>query len=157
MATSPQHIAISQYARAYALVILCLMCAFLCLLRARHSAFTLEAWHRRLLWWLGYAVAGVAALYTHHTAAIVLAALNLAALLSSIRAGSAGLGFLKELLAANLLIAALHAPWLPVIAAQVLPGGAPSPAKIGPAATLLSPPLERGRQPISIQGIAVDR
>ncbi len=39
VATSPQHIAISQYARAYALLILFLLCAFYCLLRARHSAF----------------------------------------------------------------------------------------------------------------------
>ncbi len=139
VATSPQHIAISQYGRAYALLILCLTGAFFFLLRARHSAYTQPpaGLPQRLLWWLGYAAAGVAALYTHHTAAFVLAALNLAALLSSIRAGSAGLGFLKELLAANLLIAALYAPWLPVIAAQVLPAGAPSPAKITPAATLL--------------------
>src|SRR5258708_3448032 len=38
VATSPPHIAISQYARAYALLVLCVMFAFLCVVRARHSA-----------------------------------------------------------------------------------------------------------------------
>ncbi len=138
VAASPQHIAISQYARAYAQLILCLMCAFFCLTRARHLAFARPpAWPGRLPWWLGYAAAGTAALYTHHTAAVVLAALNLTALLSSIRAGSAGWRFSMELLAANLPIAALYAPWLPVIASQALPAGVPSATKLVPAASIL--------------------
>ncbi len=49
VATSPQHIAISQYARAYAVLILCLMCAFYCLLRAKHPAIAQPAaWRQRL-------------------------------------------------------------------------------------------------------------
>jgi uncharacterized membrane protein len=39
VATSPQNIAMSQYARAYALLILCVMCAFFCILQARRLEF----------------------------------------------------------------------------------------------------------------------
>ena len=50
VATSPQNIAMSQYARAYALLILCVMCAFFCILQARRLAFAPtppeRAWNR---------------------------------------------------------------------------------------------------------------
>jgi hypothetical protein len=124
VAASPQHIAISQYARAYSFLVLCLMCAFLCLLRVRHSAFTqpLQREHTwNVWWWLGYAVAAVAALYTHHTAIVVLTALNAAALLAFVRADDPGRRFLKPWLVANLFIAGLYAPWLPVLASQMQP------------------------------------
>jgi uncharacterized membrane protein len=63
VAASPQHIAISQYARAYALLILLLMCAFCCLMRTRPTSAPPQKDHsRRLWWWAGYAASGAAAL-----------------------------------------------------------------------------------------------
>jgi hypothetical protein len=140
-AVSPQHIAISQYARAYALLILCFMIAFLCLLRLRHLAFVQTPVSRadRGWWWSGYAIAGAASLYTHHTAAIVLTALNLPLLLSLVRTRFAAWPFFKEWLAANFVITGLYAPWLPVLAHQALPEGAISFARTVPAAN----PLQR--------------
>jgi 4-amino-4-deoxy-L-arabinose transferase-like glycosyltransferase len=135
VATSPQHIAISQYGRAYAFLILCLMCAFVCLLHARHSAVAPpkdRSWKvrpRRVgWWWPGYVVSGVAALYTHHTAIVVLAALNVAVLIVFVRADDAGRRFLKPWLVANLLVASLYAPWLPILVGQIHPAVHPSAA-----------------------------
>jgi hypothetical protein len=122
VATSPQHIAISQYARAYALFILLLMCAFCCLLQMRPASSPPQKdrpW--RLWWWSGYALSGLAALYTHHTAVVILAALNLSILLATVRNDDAGRRFLREWLVANLFVAGLYAPWLPVLVGQVHP------------------------------------
>jgi hypothetical protein len=130
VATSPQHIAISQYARAYSFLILCLMCAFACLLRARHSAAAPQkdrSW--KVWWWPGYVISGVAALYTHHTAIIVLAGLNVAVLLVFVRADDASRRFLKAWLVANLTVAGLYGPWLPVLASQLHPPAATSSAR----------------------------
>ena len=152
VATSPQHIAISQYARAYAVLLLCLMLAVFCLMRATHSALAQPpALRARLPWWLGYATAGAVALYTHHIAAIVLAALSLTALPRSLRGG--GRRFLVELLGANLLICALYAPWFSVIAAQVLPAGPPSPAKTVPAVNLLPRLWNAIQSPFPFRGL----
>jgi hypothetical protein len=134
-ATSPQHIAISQYARAYALLILLLMGAFSCLLQVQPtsmqptsirpasarptSALPRKDRPRRLWWWTGYALSGLAALYTHHTAIVVLAALNLSILPAAVRSNDAGRRFLKEWVVANLFVAVLYAPWLPVLVGQV--------------------------------------
>jgi hypothetical protein len=124
-AASPQHIAISQYARAYALLILLLLCAFYCLLRARSPSAPMQKDRlRRLWWWTGYAISAAAALYTHHTAIVILAALNLCVLPAAVRGGDAGRCFLKEWLAANLFVAAVYAPWLPVLSGQVHPPAA---------------------------------
>jgi Dolichyl-phosphate-mannose-protein mannosyltransferase len=136
VASSPQHIAICQYARCYALLILCLLCALYCLMRGRQSGLE-QIPARRFYWWAGYATASVAALYTHHTAIVMLAALNLVAAFFAIRAGSAGWRTLGGLFAANLVVGVLYAPWLPVIAAQAVPSGAPAIAKTVHAATLL--------------------
>jgi hypothetical protein len=147
VAASPQHIAISQYARAYAFLILCLMCAFFCLLRARHSAFAKPLQGERtwkIWWWPGYAVAAAAALYTHHTAIVVLAALNAAVLFASVRADDAGRRFLKPWLVANLFVAGLYAPWLPVLAGQIHPpSAAPSASVASSAATVQIALLQR--------------
>src|SRR5262249_58422907 len=92
VATSPQNIAISQYARAYALLILCLMCAFFCLVRARQLAVAQPpaGRPRRLWWWSGYTIAAAASLYTHHVATVVVGALNISVLLGLVGIGYAG-------------------------------------------------------------------
>jgi hypothetical protein len=137
-AISPQHIAISQYARAYALLILCFMAAFLCLIRVRHWALVQVPGSRPgRWWWLGYAIAGAASLYTHHTAIVVLATLNAVVLPSLVQAGRGGRRFFKEWFAANLAVAGLYTPWLPVLVHQALPAGVASAAKTVPAANLL--------------------
>ena len=82
-------------------------------------------------------MASGASLYTHYVAVPVLAALNIAFLISLVRAGSAGRCLLGELLGANLLVTALYGPWLPVLAQQAFPSGASSPAKTVPATALL--------------------
>jgi Dolichyl-phosphate-mannose-protein mannosyltransferase len=141
-ATSPQHVAISQYARAYALLILLLMGAFCCLLQVQPTSIRPTSARptsapprkdrpRGLWWWTGYALSGLAALYTHHTAIVVLAALNLSILPAAVRSDDAGRRFLKEWLVANLFVAVLYAPWLPVLVGQVhSPAAAASSAAI---------------------------
>jgi hypothetical protein len=138
-AVSPQHVAISQYARAYALLILLFMAAFLCLLWVRHlaSAPALAGSSGKFWWWFGYTIAGAASLYTHHTAVFILTALNLPLLPGLIRPGSAGRRFFPEWLAANLIIAGLYAPWLPVLVHQALPEGVTAFAGTAPAANFL--------------------
>jgi dolichyl-phosphate-mannose-protein mannosyltransferase len=140
VATSPQHIAISQYARSYAFLILLLTCAFYCLLQARHSVLARppKGRLRRLWWWSGYAISGAAALYTHHTAIIVLVALNLSILLVAVRNDDGGRRFLREWLVANLFVAGLYAPWLPVLYSQIHPLAATSSTTI-----VHVPPLQR--------------
>jgi hypothetical protein len=125
VATSPQHIAISQYARAYALLILLLMCAFYCLLQVRPASSPPQKDRPgRRWWWSGYAMSGLAALYTHHTAIVILAALNLSILLAAVRNDDAGRRFLREWLVANSFVAGLYAPWLPVLFGQAHPPAA---------------------------------
>jgi 4-amino-4-deoxy-L-arabinose transferase-like glycosyltransferase len=137
---SPQHIAISQYARAYALLVLLLMCAFYCLLRIQPASAPLQKDRcRRFGWWSGYVILAVAALYTHHTAIVILAALNLAVLLVTVRNDDPGRRFLKEWLAANVIVAGLYAPWLPVLFAQLHPPAAAAPS----AAAMQTAPLQR--------------
>jgi Dolichyl-phosphate-mannose-protein mannosyltransferase len=151
VATSPQHIAISQYARAYALLSLCLVGAFFCLLRARHCAFAQPQRGRRRKigwWWSAYAIFAAAALYTHHTAIIVLAALNAAVLLILVPTDGTGRFFVKKWLVANLFVAGFYASWLPVIVKQVQPATVASSAKIDHVAFLqglwgtVSPPSQ---------------
>jgi hypothetical protein len=120
------------------------MCAFACLLRARHAAVAPQkdrAW--RGWWWPGYVIAGAAALYTHHTAIVILAGLNAAVLLVFVRADEASRSFLKGWLVANLAVAGLYAPWLPVLASQVHPPAAASSAATSPAATVQVAILQR--------------
>ena len=139
VATSPQNIAMSQYARAYALLILCVMCAFFCILQARRLAFAPtppeRAWNP--WWWSGYVVAAVAALYTHHTAVLILAALNMAILLGSVHGGFARWNFLGDFLVANSLVAAFYAPWLPVLITQSIPPEGMAPPRFIHATGLL--------------------
>jgi len=132
VAVSPQHIAISQYARAYALLILLVTCAFLCLVRARRPRP--DDRRRQLYYFAGYAAAAAAALYTHHTAIVVVAALNLCVMLPAMP-GAAGAGhaerrFLVQWLIANLVVAALYAPWAAVLFAQLSPAAAAPPSPV---------------------------
>jgi hypothetical protein len=138
-AMSPQHIAISQYARAYALLILLLMCAFCCLLQVRPASSPQKDRPWRLWWWSGYAMSALAALYTHHTAIVILAALNLSILLAAVRNDEPGRRFLKEWLVANSVVVLLHAPWLPVLFDQVHPPAAAT----SPLAIVYVAPLQR--------------
>jgi dolichyl-phosphate-mannose--protein O-mannosyl transferase len=52
VAISPQNIAVSQYARAYALLILCIICALLCVLRSRQLALAEPPTDRARRFWL---------------------------------------------------------------------------------------------------------
>jgi mannosyltransferase len=126
VALSPQDIAISRYARAYSLLVLLLMCAFYCLQRVRPADAAAHDRRHALSWWSDYAMASTAALYTHHTAIVVLAALNLCVLPAAVGAGHAHRRFLVQWLVANLVVAALYAPWLPVFFGQVHPAAATS-------------------------------
>jgi hypothetical protein len=139
VAASPQHIAVSQYARAYALLILLLMGAFYCLQRTRLASALLTACpktthSRTVWWWSGYATCAVAALYTHHTAVVIIAALNLSVLRGSTGTNDVGRRFLKAWLATNVLIAASYLPWLPVLFVQMFPQ-----SHVLPAAQTLPP------------------
>jgi hypothetical protein len=106
----------------------------------------------RLWWWWGYVIAAAVSLYTHHTAVLILAALNLAVVLDSVR-NSAGSYFLGELLVADLLVAAFYGPWLPVLIDQALPGGGVSSATIGPVAGLFDRLLKTIDNPFPFNGL----
>jgi hypothetical protein len=69
-------------------------------------------------------MSGLAALYTHHTAIVILAALNLSIMLATVRNDDAGRRFLREWLIANSFVAVLYAPWLPVLFGQLHPPAA---------------------------------
>ena len=119
VATSPQNIAFSQYARTYALLTLCLLCVFLCLVLRRRAAT-----ERSGLWWWGcYVAASTASLYLHYTAIVILAAITASALVSSMGCGLPGRRFRAGLLLANAAVASLYLPWLPVLVHQAVPGG----------------------------------
>jgi hypothetical protein len=62
----------------------------------------------------------------HHTALVVLAALNLCVLPPVVGSGHAERHFLARWLVANLVVAALYAPWLPALFSQVHPAAATS-------------------------------
>jgi hypothetical protein len=142
VARSPQHIAISQYARAYALLVLLLIGALYCLLRAQTADAAPHDRRRALWWWSGYAIAAAAALYTHHTALVVLAAVNLCVPPPLVGAGHAERHFLARWLVANLVVVALYAPWLPVLFSQVHPAAATSSSAVhaAPLPTVISNP-----------------
>jgi len=115
VATSAQSVILAQYARAYALLTLCLLLAWRCLL---------GAWQARALvpnaaWLAGYITAGTAAVYTHYCSMPALLSLNLAMLFYFPEADGPRSRFVLRATAANLAIAACYAPWLPVLIYQI--------------------------------------
>jgi hypothetical protein len=119
LATSAQGVILAQYARAYALLTLCLLLAWRCLLGAWQTRANVP----NLAWWCGYVTAGVAAVYTHYCALPALGALNAAMLLSSAGTGMPARIFVAAAIAANVAIAACYVPWLPVLIFQIQHSG----------------------------------
>ena len=148
IATSPQNIAFSQYARAYAVLGLCLLCAFLCLVHARLTV------NRRTgaAWWACYAVVSATSLYLHHTAIIVLAALAGAALATSIGDGVAGRRFRVGLFGMNGVVALAYLPWVPVLVQQAAPAMPAVPAAIAQGASLLPRFVTAVQRPFPFDG-----
>ena len=119
VATSPQNIAFSQYARTYALLSLCLLCVYLCLVLGRRAA----TGRSNLCWWVCYVAVSAASLYLHYTAIVILAAVNMSTLVSSLRTGLPGRRFRVGLVAASAAVGLLFLPWLPVLMHQAMPTG----------------------------------
>ena len=119
VATSAVGVLSSQDARAYSGLTLALLitAAALRTLVGAHQTHRPTA---NPAAWTAFILGSVATLYLHNTAILLLAAVNLAALIAT-----PGLhrGFLRRLVLANLLVLAAWAPWLPILLAQ-LPGGA---------------------------------
>jgi hypothetical protein len=120
LATSAQSVILAQYARAYALLTLCLLLAWRCLL----GAWQTRADVPNLAWWAGYIAAGTAAVYTHYCALPALGALNAAMLLSLTSTGMSIRPFAARAVAANVAIAVCYVPWLPVLIFQIQHAGA---------------------------------
>ncbi len=109
IALSPYLIFFSTEARAYALVMVLLLGSTLALLRALE-----ERGHR---WWVAYAAISCAAMYTHYTSVIILAAQFIWAFWARPDAR-------RSLLAANVAAGICYLPWLPALIRQIhLPGG----------------------------------
>jgi hypothetical protein len=119
LATSVQSVILAQYARAYALLTLCLLLAWRCLLGASQT----QADSPNRAWWAGYITAGTAAVYTHYCALAALLSLSAAVLWSAPIIGMSLRRFVATTTAANLAIAACYAPWLPVLIYQVQHSG----------------------------------
>ena len=150
VATSPQNIAFSQYARAYALLSLLLLCAFLCLVIGRRAV----AGRSGVWWWGCYAAASTASLYLHHTAVVILAAVNLSALVSSLGSGTPGRRFRAGLLAANAVVASAYLPWMPVLIHQALPTGGLMPVTTARSTNLVLQRLvTAARRPFVFHGL----
>ncbi len=108
LALSARDIAMSQYARSYELLALTFLAATLGLVLARN--------HRA--GWALYIITTTAALYTHNIAPFVLLVINLAMLLSLLAEPEGARRFLRGWLAANVLVALLYLPWVPVLLFQ---------------------------------------
>jgi 4-amino-4-deoxy-L-arabinose transferase-like glycosyltransferase len=106
IALAPFTIEYSIEARPYAMLAFLVVASTACLLRALESD--------RAAWWVGYALASAAAVYTHYTAVFALAA-------QAAWAAWAWRGRLLKLAGANAAALGLFVPWLP----QVLTGPKP--------------------------------
>ena len=149
VATSPQNIAFSQYARTYALLSLLLLCAFLCLVIVRRAA----AGRSGVWWWSCYAAASTASLYLHHTAIVILAVVNLSALVSSLGSGRRGRRSRAGLLAANAVVVSAYLPWMPVLIHQALPTGGLMPVATAQSTSLLQRLVTAARRPFVFHGL----
>ena len=122
LAVSPLHIWYSQETRMYVMVTMWSLLA---------SCFLLLALRRKQIgYWLGYVFASVLALYTHYFALFVLLFQNLFLFYWFwSNKGSEGLvvrsskGLLYKWLMAELVIALLFLPWIPILCHQVGTGG----------------------------------
>jgi mannosyltransferase len=112
LALSPLHIWYSQETRMYVMVAaLSLLASYLMLLALRRQ---------QKRYWLGYVLASVLALYTHYFALFAVLFQNLFALYWLWRNGS---NLWRRWLLAQLGIALLFSPWLPILYHQVTTGG----------------------------------
>jgi mannosyltransferase len=112
LALSPLHIWYSQEARMYVMVTaLGLLASYMMLLALRKQQMRL---------WLGYVLVSALALYTHYFALFALLFQNLYALCCLRRTSPV---LRRRWLVAQLMIALLFLPWLPVLYHQVTTGG----------------------------------
>ncbi len=119
VATSPVCIGASQDARTYALLTLAALSAILATLRllaAYGSPAPVRAGTRR--WWVLYVVASIAAIYLHNTAVLMVAALNLVAVVSATRRTAWRRAFVADWITANAIVAMAYALWVPVVIFQ---------------------------------------
>jgi 4-amino-4-deoxy-L-arabinose transferase-like glycosyltransferase len=149
VATSPQNIAFSQYARAYALLSLLLLCALLCLVLARRATSARSG----VWWWVCYVAVSAASLYLHYTAIVILAAIIVSALLSSLGTGSPGRRFWVGLLVANAVVALAFLPWLPVLLHQAMPASTLVPAATARSTTVVQRFLSVLQRPFLFRGL----
>ncbi len=110
---APLHVWYSQEARMYVMVtMLSLLSSYLLVKALRRPG--------RGLMWVAYVVVSVLALYTHYFALFALLVCNLFALYAMWRHGS---GVWRRWLGAQLAVALLFLPWLPILYRQVTTGG----------------------------------
>lgn len=149
VATSPQNVAFSQYARSYALLSLLLMCAFLCIALGRRAAVERSG----VGWWAVYAAVSTAALYLHHTAIVVLAAINVAALVSSLGDGLSGRRFRVGLVVADAVVVLAYLPWFPVLVHQAMPANGLPSAATASSTTLVQRLFAAAGRPFIFDGL----
>ncbi len=129
VATSAAGVVSSQDARAYAMLTLALLLAVAALLVAV-DAFRVVRTKEAVpvAAWVVFVVAGTAGLYLHHTATLLLVALDCAALIAWLALLDRSQAFFRQLLTVNLIIMLLYLPWLPVTYSQVIgaSGGMPT-------------------------------
>jgi mannosyltransferase len=113
LAVSPLHVWYGQEARMYTLLVAETLLSSWCLLEASRTEVSPTT--TRLLWWSGFVVASVAALYTHYFALFVLAFQGVYWLLTTLSRRRRRRGAVLPGLAAGALIAAAYAPWLPYL------------------------------------------
>jgi 4-amino-4-deoxy-L-arabinose transferase-like glycosyltransferase len=124
VATSPEHVVMSQLGRTYTLLALAALVAISCLVRLLRDDTHPR---RRALWgtrlaWGGYVLAVLVALYAHNTAVLLVLVLNLVTLWvwnSSLRRDR---GFAWRWLLANAVALLAYAPWIPVVFNQSVSG-----------------------------------
>jgi 4-amino-4-deoxy-L-arabinose transferase-like glycosyltransferase len=118
VATSAVGVVSSEDARAYAMLTLALLLAVAALVVVAGTEPLDTRRARAGLAWVVFVLAGTAGLYLHHTAALLLVALDGAALVvcsGAVRKRR----FFWHLVAANAVIALLYLPWLPVTLGQM--------------------------------------
>ncbi len=150
LATSPQSIAISHYARPYAVLSLALLCSVLCIVLARRAV----SGRSFNLWYGCYAIASAISLYLHHTAIVAQIAITASALVSTLGGGPSERQFRLRLLAANGAVALAYLPWLPVLIAQAFPHPAGLPVAILRHTSFFQRLLSAAQRPYPFHGLA---
>jgi hypothetical protein len=125
VATSTVGVVSSQDARAYAMLTLALLLAAAALMTAFDAQTETAVQPRQAgVAWAVFVAAGLAGLYLHHTAVLLILALDGAAMMAWMVSARRPWRFPIHLVVANVGIAVLYLPWLPVTLGQV--GGMPT-------------------------------